>query len=156
MFSAVLRERGCGGRKPLPVEVLRLLSKGLHSLLDLEMSLNLPKEHTPRARLWATSIHESPRRGLLSILPDLRGERESPRLFTEGFYKYSVLSASPDVSNHHLNLLVQRFIFCLRDRLEPLGVFAVWAFPCELGVYLASSNALSVVVSSGIPTIASD
>jgi hypothetical protein len=140
----------------LPVEVLRLLSKGLHSLLDLKMSLNLPKEHTPRARLWATSIHESPRRGLLSILPELRGERESPRLFTKGFYKYSVLSASPDVPNHHLNLLLaQRFIFCLRDSLEPLGGFAVWAFPCELGADFASSNALSSVVQFVILAIAS-
>jgi hypothetical protein len=29
------------------------------------MPLTLPKEHMPRARLQATSIYESPRRGLL-------------------------------------------------------------------------------------------
>jgi hypothetical protein len=26
-------------------------------------------------------------------------------LFTEGFYRYSVFTTSPDASNHHLNLL---------------------------------------------------
>jgi hypothetical protein len=35
-----------------------------------------------------------------------------------------------------------RHLFRLRDRLEPLRVFAVWAFPCELGADFASSNAL--------------
>jgi hypothetical protein len=27
-------------------------------------------------------------------------------LFTEGFYRYSVLSTSPDATNHHLNHLL--------------------------------------------------
>ena len=53
------------------------------------------------------------------------GNDEAPGLFTEGFYRYSILSSSLDVSNHHLNLLAQRSIFCLRDRLEPLRVLAV-------------------------------
>ena len=54
------------------------------------------------------------------------GDDEAPGLFTEGFYRYSVLSSSLDVSNHHLNLLLaQRFIFCLRDRLEPYSVLAI-------------------------------
>jgi hypothetical protein len=56
------------------------------------------------------------------------GNDEAPALFGEGFYGYSVLSASLDVSNHHLNLLLvlaQRFIICLRDRLEPISVLAV-------------------------------
>jgi hypothetical protein len=35
-----------------------------------------------------------------------------------------------------------RYLFRLRDRLEPLRVFAVWALPCELGADFASSNAL--------------
>ena len=51
---------------------------------------------------------------------------EAPGSFTEGFYRYSVLSSSPDVSNHHPNLLLaQRFLFFLRDRLEPFSVLAV-------------------------------
>ena len=55
------------------------------------------------------------------------GNDEAPGLFTEGFYRYSVFSSSLDVSNHRLDLLVlaQRFIFCLRDRLESLSVLAV-------------------------------
>jgi hypothetical protein len=53
------------------------------------------------------------------------GNDEAPGLFTEGFYRYSVLSSSLNVSNHHPNLLAQWFIFCLRDRLEPLRVLAV-------------------------------
>ena len=53
------------------------------------------------------------------------GKDEAPSLFTEGFYRYSVLSTLLDATNHHLNLLAQRFIFCLRDRLEPLSVLAV-------------------------------
>jgi hypothetical protein len=54
------------------------------------------------------------------------GNDKAPGLFTEGFYRYSILSTSLDGTNHHLNfLLAQRFIFCLRDRLEPLRVFAV-------------------------------
>jgi hypothetical protein len=65
-------------------------------------------------------------------------------LFTEGFYRYSVLSSSLDVSNHHLNLLLaQRYIFCLRDRLEPLRVLAVRALPYDLlRANFASSNDL--------------
>ena len=43
------------------------------------------------------------------------GNDEAPGLFTEGFYRYSVLSASPNATNHHLNLLAQQFIFRLRD-----------------------------------------
>jgi hypothetical protein len=50
---------------------------------------------------------------------------EAPSLFTEGFYRYSVLASSLDVSNHHPNLLAQWFIFYLRDHLEPLRVLAV-------------------------------
>ena len=54
------------------------------------------------------------------------GNDEAPGLFTEGFYRYSILSSSLDVSNHHLNLLLaQRFIFCLRDRLEPFSVLSL-------------------------------
>jgi hypothetical protein len=53
------------------------------------------------------------------------GNDEAPGLFAEGFYRYSVVSSSLDVSNHHLNLLAQRFIFCLRDRLKPFSVLAV-------------------------------
>ncbi len=53
------------------------------------------------------------------------GNDEAPGLLTEGFYRYSVLSTSLDATNHHLNLLTQWFIFCLRDRLEPLRVLAV-------------------------------
>jgi hypothetical protein len=39
------------------------------------------------------------------------GNDEAPGLFTEGFYRHSILSTSPDATNHHLNLLAQRFIF---------------------------------------------
>jgi hypothetical protein len=48
------------------------------------------------------------------------GKYEAPGLFTEGFYRYSVLSSSPDATNHHPNLLLpaQRFIFCLGDQHE--------------------------------------
>ena len=53
------------------------------------------------------------------------GNEKAPGLFTEGFYRYSVLSTSLHISNHHPNLLAQWFIFCLRDRLEPLRVLAV-------------------------------
>jgi hypothetical protein len=53
------------------------------------------------------------------------GNDEAPGLFTEGFYRYSVLSTLLDATNHHLNLLAQWFIFCLRVRLEPLRVLAV-------------------------------
>ena len=53
------------------------------------------------------------------------GNDEAPGLFTEGFYRYSVLSTLLDTTNHHLNLLAQRFIFCLRDRLEAFSVLAV-------------------------------
>jgi len=54
------------------------------------------------------------------------GNDKAPGLFTEGFYRYSVVSTSLDASNHHLNLLLaQWFIFCLRDHLEPLRVLAV-------------------------------
>jgi len=63
---------------------------------------------------------------LSSKLARAIGNDKAPALFTEGFYRYSVVSNSLDVSNHHLNLLLaQRFIFCLRDRLEPLRVRAV-------------------------------
>jgi hypothetical protein len=42
------------------------------------------------------------------------GNDKALGLFTEGFYRYSVLSSSLDVSNHHLNLLLAlRFIFSL-------------------------------------------
>jgi hypothetical protein len=78
--------------------------------------------------LYAAFVHKLPSRGLAGYSPELRGERESPRLFAEGFYRYSVLSSSPDVSNHHLDLLVllaQRFTLRLRDRLEPFSVLAV-------------------------------
>ena len=46
-------------------------------------------------------------------------ERKAPGLFAEGFYKYSVLSASLHISNHHLKnlLLAQRFIFALERLL---------------------------------------
>ena len=58
--------------------------------------------------------------------PGVPTVEKAPDLSAEGFYKYSVVSASLDVSNHHPNLLLaQRFIFCLIDRLEPLRVFAV-------------------------------
>jgi hypothetical protein len=54
------------------------------------------------------------------------GNDEAPGLFIEGFYRYSILSSSLDVSSHHPNLLLaQRFIFCLGDRLEPSSVLAV-------------------------------
>ena len=53
------------------------------------------------------------------------GDDEAPGLFTEGFYRYSVLSTSLHISNHHPNLLAQWFIFCLRDRLEPFSVLAI-------------------------------
>jgi hypothetical protein len=43
------------------------------------------------------------------------GNDEAPGLFTEGFYRYSVLSTSLNATNHHLNLLAQQFIFRLRD-----------------------------------------
>jgi hypothetical protein len=36
------------------------------------------------------------------------GNDEAPGLFAEGFYRYSVLSSSLDVSNHHPNLLLAR------------------------------------------------
>jgi len=36
------------------------------------------------------------------------GNDEAPGLFTEGSYRYSVLSSSLDVSNHHPNLLLAR------------------------------------------------
>jgi hypothetical protein len=60
------------------------------------------------------------------------GSDKAPGLFTEGFYRHSILSTSPDATNHHLNLLAQRFIFYLRDRLKPLRVLAVSAFPYDL------------------------
>jgi hypothetical protein len=65
--------------------------------------------------------------GLSRKLARAIGNDEAPGLLTEGFYRYSVFSSSLDVSNHHLDLLVlaQRFIFRLRDRLEPLSVLAV-------------------------------
>jgi hypothetical protein len=67
-----------------------------------------------------------PRSSLLGNPLGLLGNDEAPGLFTEGFYRYSILSSSLDVSNHHLNLLLaQRFIFCLRDRLEPLRALAI-------------------------------
>jgi hypothetical protein len=77
-------------------------------------------------------------------------------LFAEGFYRYSVLSSSLDVSNHHLNLLLaQRFIFCLRDRLEPFRVLAVWALPYDLRAnIIASALTVSLVVPNVIPAIA--
>ena len=52
------------------------------------------------------------------------GNEKAPGFFTEGFYKYSVFSTSLHISNHHLNLLAQNLIFCLRDRFEPLRVLA--------------------------------
>jgi hypothetical protein len=69
---------------------------------------------------------------------------KAPGLFTEGFYRYSVFSTSLDVSNHHLNLLLAlRFIFCLRDRQQPLRVLALRALPCDLlRANFASSNDL--------------
>ena len=71
------------------------------------------------------------------------GNDKAPGLFTEGSYRYSGLSTSPDATNHHLNLLLaQWFIFYLRDRLEPLRVLAVSAFPYNLRANVASSNAL--------------
>ena len=77
-----------------------------------------------------------------SETPKAIGNVKAPGLFTEGFYRYSVFSTSLDVSNHHLSLLLAlRFIFCLRDRLEPLCVLAVRALPCNLlRANFASSN----------------
>jgi hypothetical protein len=49
------------------------------------------------------------------------GNDKAPGFFTEGFYRYSVVPASLDATNHHPNLLAQRFLFCLGDRLEPLA-----------------------------------
>ena len=79
-----------------------------------------------------------------SETPRAIGNVKAPDLFTEGFYRYSVFSTSLDVSNHHLNLLLAvRFIFCLRDRLEPLRVLALRALPCDLiRANFASSNDL--------------
>src|SRR5215216_2063889 len=72
------------------------------------------------------------------------GNDKAPGLFTEGFYRYAVFSTSLDVSNHHLSLLLAlRFIFCLRDRQQPLRVLALRALPCDLlRANFASSNDL--------------
>ncbi len=40
-----------------------------------------------------------------SETPRAMGNDKAPGLFTEGFYRYSILSTSLDVTNHHLNLL---------------------------------------------------
>jgi hypothetical protein len=82
---------------------------------------------------------------------------EAPGSFTGGFYRYSVLSSSPDVSNHHPNLLLlaQRLIFCLGDRLEPLRALAVRALPYDLlRANIAGALTLSLVVPYVIPVIA--
>ena len=72
------------------------------------------------------------------------GNDKAPGLSAEGFYRYSVVPASLDATNHHPNLLVQRFIFRLRDRLEPFRVLAVSASPYDLlRADFAGSNALS-------------
>jgi hypothetical protein len=79
-----------------------------------------------------------------SETPRAIGNVKAPDLFTEGFYRYSVFSTSLDVSNHHLNLLLaRRFIFCLRDRQQPLRVLAVRALSYDLlRTKFASSNDL--------------
>ena len=72
-----------------------------------------------------------------------RGIAKAPGLSAEGSYKYSVVPASLDVSNHHLNLLAQWYILRLRDRLEPFRVLAVRAMSYDLlGANFASSNDL--------------
>ena len=62
--------------------------------------------------------------GVLGNLARAIGNEKAPGFFTEGFYEYSVFSTSLHISNHHLNLLAQNLIFCLRDRFEPLRVLA--------------------------------
>src|SRR5215213_10462180 len=76
------------------------------------------------------------------------GNYKAPGLFTEGFYRYSVFSTSLDVSNHHLSLLLAlRFIFCLRDRQQPLRVLALRALPCDL----LGPISLALTISSVVP-----
>ena len=77
--------------------------------------------------MWSVAlIHRAAEKKRSRKVARVIGNDEAPGLCTEGFYRYSVLSSSLDVSNHHPNLLLaQRFIFCLRDRLEPFSVFAV-------------------------------
>src|SRR5829696_3192684 len=42
---------------------------------------------------------------LIGKLARAAGNDKAPGLFTEGFFRYSVFTTSPDASNHHLNLL---------------------------------------------------
>ena len=78
---------------------------------------------------WVTSIHRAAKKRSSRKLARAIGNDKAPGLFTEGFYRYPVLSTSPNATNHHLNLLAQRFIFRLRDRLEPLRVSLYERFP---------------------------
>jgi hypothetical protein len=60
------------------------------------------------------SIHRVGDKGCSRKLARAIGNGKAPGLFTEGFYRYSILSTSLDGTNHHLNLLLaQRFIFAL-------------------------------------------
>jgi hypothetical protein len=78
-----------------------------------------------RARLTSSlKGHGGRGQGLTNGFPQVRASRnparaigndEAPGLFTEGFYRYSVLSTSLNATNQYLNLLAQQFIFRLRD-----------------------------------------
>ena len=73
-------------------------------------------------------------------------ERKAPGLFTEGFYKYSVLSASLAISNHHLKnlLLAQHFIFCLREIALSLYAFSLYQHSLVSKGHIALALTLSL------------
>ncbi len=58
----------------------------------------------PKSRILPL-IHRVAEKLASRLLARAIGSDEAPGLFTEGFYRYSVLSISLDVSNHHPNLL---------------------------------------------------
>ena len=79
-------------------------------------------------------------------------------LFAEGFYRYSVLSTSLDATNHHLNLLAQRFCsFASESSPRALTRSGCVSIALDhLRANSASALTLSSVVLHVIPVIATD
>ena len=82
------------------------------------------------------------------------GNDKAPGLFTEGSYRYSVVPASLDATNHHPNLLAQRFLFLPRRSPRAFSVLAVSALPCLPQGPISLAPTLSSVVPYVIPFIA--
>src|SRR5918997_6669003 len=99
-------------RRPPTYRRIHRRSRGIRRISNSSMLDKYPG-HCPGHCLQTTTSSETNERVATRKLAKAIGIDEAPGLFTEGFYGYSVLSASLDVSNHHPNLLIlaQRFVF---------------------------------------------